>query len=163
MEAKSKDESNSKSGKDGMRVPTKYHVMDLFRCPPEVLMLDVEERKKFAKSLIRTTGPEGFAQNENAFRSPITPLQESTEYLIRDPSTKLTSSHLLAGIDRDTDPPSLYGCSVDFDYLRICDSSNLYLALPASFRWTCAFSDAPSPAKTGMAPNLAVHYRSRLT
>jgi hypothetical protein len=78
MEEKGQDGSDSKSGKEGARVPKKYHVMDLFRCPPEVLMLDVEERKKFAKSLIRTTGPEGFAQNENAFRSSITPLQVST-------------------------------------------------------------------------------------
>jgi hypothetical protein len=82
MEGRGKDGSDSKSGKEGARAPAKYHVMDLFRCPPEVLLLDVEERKKFAKSLIRTTGPEGFTQNENAFQSSITPLQESTEYLI---------------------------------------------------------------------------------
>ena len=95
MEGKGKDGSASKFGQEGARAPTKYHVLDLFRCPPEVLNLDVEERKKFAKSLIKTTGPEGFAQNENAFRSSITPLQEANYDFRRDPVPDLTVEHLV--------------------------------------------------------------------
>ena len=58
------------------QAPASFHVMELFKCPPEVLGLDVEERRKFAKSVTKSAGPDGFKQNENAFSSSISIFQE---------------------------------------------------------------------------------------
>ena len=62
--------------KQKSNLPSSYHVMELFKCPPEVLNLDSEDRRNFAKSLVKSVGPGGFKAGDNAFKSSITLWEE---------------------------------------------------------------------------------------
>jgi hypothetical protein len=64
------------------KAPSSYHVMELFKCPPEALNLDGDDRRKFAKTLIKTVGSGGFKANENEFKSSITIFEELVVILV---------------------------------------------------------------------------------
>eukprot|EP00285_Hemiselmis_virescens_P014232 CAMPEP_0173384196 /NCGR_PEP_ID=MMETSP1356-20130122/6757_1 /TAXON_ID=77927 ORGANISM="Hemiselmis virescens, Strain PCC157" /NCGR_SAMPLE_ID=MMETSP1356 /ASSEMBLY_ACC=CAM_ASM_000847 /LENGTH=349 /DNA_ID=CAMNT_0014339421 /DNA_START=135 /DNA_END=1183 /DNA_ORIENTATION=+ len=56
--------------------PSSYHVLEIFSLPEGCAKMEEEDRRKVIKGMVKSAGPEGFAENANAHTASISPAAE---------------------------------------------------------------------------------------